>query len=179
PGTPAETAPLSRSDRPSVVGPEDPTTPYPLFLRGCVQKGFGRGSKELGIPTANLPDSSILPLTDLSLRGVYYGYARVSGLATPATRLEDIDLEIHPMVMSVGWNPYYKNERLTAEVHVMHEYASDFYSHEIIVIVLGYIRPELNYVSKAEALIEDINTDKQVAINSLSRPAYSAYRSDP
>ena len=28
------------------------------------------------------------------------------------------------------------------------QYASDFYSHEIVVVVLGYIRPELNYVSK-------------------------------
>jgi hypothetical protein len=75
-------------------------------------------------PPANLPDESIIPLTELSLRGVYYGYARVvshptsgasrTGLSTPATRLEDVDCQIHPMVMSVGWNPYYKNERLTA-----------------------------------------------------------------
>lgn len=76
------------------------------------------------MPLANLPDHSIQPLVSISLRGVYYGYARVlpdpshgasqSGLETPSTRLEDKDLQIHPMVMSVGWNPYYKNERLTA-----------------------------------------------------------------
>lgn len=28
------------------------------------------------------------------------------------------------------------------------QYRSDFYSHEILVVVLGYIRPELNYISK-------------------------------
>jgi hypothetical protein len=28
------------------------------------------------------------------------------------------------------------------------QYSSDFYSHEIQVVVLGYIRPELDYVSK-------------------------------
>lgn len=171
---PAETAPVSRADRPTIVGPEEPKSPYPLFLRGAVQKGFGRGSKELGIPTgaiaflqleysvgseragadcvscparssfsfatsarsvalrrlpslslpANLPDASILPLTSLSLRGVYYGYAKVLpkpahnasqiGTATPSTQLEQDDIQVHPMVMSVGWNPYYKNERLTA-----------------------------------------------------------------
>lgn len=32
------------------------------------------------------------------------------------------------------------------------QYASDFYSHEIFVVVLGYIRPELNYVSKGAAV---------------------------
>lgn len=75
-------------------------------------------------PPANLPDASILPLTSLSLRGVYYGYAKVLpkpahnasqiGTATPSTQLEQDDIQVHPMVMSVGWNPYYKNERLTA-----------------------------------------------------------------
>jgi len=30
-----------------------------------------------------------------------------------------------------------------------------------------------------EALIKDINTDVQVALNSLSRPGYAAYSSDP
>ena len=29
-----------------------------------------------------------------------------------------------------------------------------------------------------EALIEDINTDKQVALNSLARPAYREYAKD-
>ena len=66
------------------------------------------------------------------------------------------------------------------------------------VLVVGYIRPELDYVSKgepsverlpwrwgvhadiaAEALIEDINTDAKVALNSLARPSYAALASDP
>jgi hypothetical protein len=33
--------------------------------------------------------------------------------------------------------------------------------------------------SYTEALIDDINTDKQVALKSLARPAYSALKSDP
>lgn len=35
----------------------------------------------------------------------------------------------------------------------MHEYSSDFYSHEIQVVVLGYIRPELDYVSKGASRV--------------------------
>jgi riboflavin kinase len=76
------------------------------------------------------------------------------------------------MVMSLGWNPFYKNEKLTAvsyhhhtfhlkcffgfkhacpqEIHIMHEYKHDFYGYELRAIVLGYIRPELDYTSRGE-----------------------------
>jgi riboflavin kinase len=36
--------------RESIAGPEVPIAPYPVYLKGSVSKGFGRGSKELGIP---------------------------------------------------------------------------------------------------------------------------------
>lgn len=39
--------------------------------------------------------------------GVYFGYAQVYGLSGE-------ECKVHPMVMSLGWNPFYKNERLTA-----------------------------------------------------------------
>lgn len=52
------------------------------------------------------------------------------------------------MVMSVGFNPFYNNSVRSAEVHIMKEFEDDFYGHEMRVIVLGYIRPELNYISK-------------------------------
>jgi len=88
------------------------------------------------------------------------------------------DQRVFPMVMSIGWNPFYKNTTKTAEVHIIHKFESDFYGLEMRVVVLGYIRPEFNYVSK-EALIEDIEMDKRVAINSLSRNLYQDYSTDP
>lgn len=66
---------------------------------------------------ANLPDDSLGPITSVAKTGIYFGYARVHtqhegseavGTFTPA------DLVALPMVMSLGWNPYYKNEKLTA-----------------------------------------------------------------
>lgn len=75
----------------------------------------------------------------------------------------------------------------------MHEYSTDFYGSEMRVMVLGYIRPELDYTTRgtlihlseepysnhnSEALIEDIETDKKVAISSLARSAYAKYASD-
>lgn len=160
------------SPRPLVVGPDSPQPPFPIPLAGPVQKGFGRGSKELGCPTANLPDESIAPITSVAKTGVYYGYAKV--LPSHKQQLGIDDYAVFPMVMSVGWNPFYKNERLTAEVHIMHEFKADFYGYEMRALVLGYIRPELDYTSK-EALIEDIELDKKVALNCLARAAYQEY----
>ena len=34
-----------------IMGPEITEPPYPLKLSGLVTKGYGRGSKDLGIPT--------------------------------------------------------------------------------------------------------------------------------
>lgn len=33
---------------------------------------------------------------------------------------------------------------------MIHRFADDFYGHEMTVLVLGYIRPELDYTSKGE-----------------------------
>ena len=59
----------------------------------------------------------------------------------------------------------------------MHKFADDFYGRHLNLMILGFIRPEYDYVSK-ESLIEDIKTDIQVTTNSLARPAYSAYSKD-
>lgn len=40
-----------RARRPDVVGPEVPQKPFPILLSGAVQRGFGRGGKDLGCPT--------------------------------------------------------------------------------------------------------------------------------
>lgn len=52
------------------------------------------------------------------------------------------------------------------EVHIMHPFAHDFYGHEMSVLILGYIRPELDYVSKGMLAPVPAN---------LSRGSYSRY----
>jgi riboflavin kinase / FMN hydrolase len=53
----------------------------PLRIRGRVVRGFGRGSRELGIPTANVdPDALVTSLAE-AVTGVYVGWACV---VTPA-----------------------------------------------------------------------------------------------
>ena len=34
------------------------------------------------------------------------------------------------------------------EIHIIHTFPRDFYGYEMRAVVLGYIRPELDYVSR-------------------------------
>lgn len=163
------------------MGPASgPPPPFPLYLSGPVVRGFGRGSKELGIPTANLDraNDSLKKFLELAREaqqqagetsgaeqkvednsgsakgtGIYFGFARIlpgdrtaeprSGQGSIVPSQEDIsalprqtaaypsgpeqgahddvsgqglndDAKVWPMVMSVGWNPFYGNKELTA-----------------------------------------------------------------
>jgi len=82
------------------------------------------------------------------------------------------------MCMSIGWNPFYKNTVRSVEVHIMHHFETDFYGSHMNLSILGFIRPELDYVSK-EKLIEDIKTDIEVSGRSLAREPYARLRRDP
>ena len=68
-------APRSISSIGPTTGPE---LPFPLRVEGPVIKGFGRGSKELGIPTANIPiDGLNVGGREDVESGVYFGWARL------------------------------------------------------------------------------------------------------
>lgn len=81
------------------------------------------------------------------------------------------------MVMSIGWNPFYKNTVRSVEVHIMHDFEQDFYGSHMNLVILGFIRPEYDYVS-LESLVEDIRTDIRVARDSLAREAYARFREE-
>ncbi|KAF8533453.1 hypothetical protein BDD12DRAFT_760814 [Trichophaea hybrida] len=169
------------SERPLIAGPETgPEPPFPLRLSGPVIKGFGRGSKELQIPTANIPISGLsVGGCDNVDSGVYFGFVSLD-LSTPTTTIEG-ELKagnVFPMVMSIGWNPFYKNEVRSVEVHIIHDFSEDFYDVEMRLCILGWIRPEFDYVSK-EALIDDIRMDIRVGVESLKRPTYRRFLHDP
>ncbi|KAH6629033.1 riboflavin kinase [Boeremia exigua] len=191
-----------------IAGPDTPQAPFPLKLRGPVIKGFGRGSRELGIPTANIPLSglSINGHSDLD-SGIYYGFCTLDHStispnsttvpsATDDTSLPSkssshavLDLEytasvptaarspVYPTVLSIGYNPYYKNTTRSIEIHVLANFDADFYGAELSLVILGFIRPEYDYVSK-DALVEDIREDIRVAQRSLAREAYQACKED-
>ncbi|KAH0601594.1 hypothetical protein MHUMG1_00472 [Metarhizium humberi] len=175
---------MATTGRPSIVGPDSgPSAPYPYKMEGKVISGFGRGSKELGIPTANLPvDSALTPWISSIPSGVYFGYASLNLPAghpqRPASSSSSsspgpASFSVFPMVMSIGYNPFYKNTVRSAEVHVLHGFTADFYDAHMRLLILGFIREEKDYKS-LEALIDDINFDCEVAKSSLARQAWKA-----
>ncbi|CAL8344481.1 unnamed protein product [Lota lota] len=137
----------------------------PYFCRGEVVRGFGRGSKELGIPTANFPDSVVEYLPADIGTGIYYGWACVG------------NGDICKMVMSIGWNPYYKNTQKSMETHLIHTFKEDFYGEILSVVLAGYIRPERSFPS-LEALIAAINNDIEEAKFKLELPEHLKLKED-
>lgn len=176
--------------RPPTVVPDTVEAPYPVAFGLSIVCGFGRGSSELGIPTANVNLNEGLNQLDV---GIYYGWCRLNKVDREECQVkrndgntvsfnyghdlaaDEVDQAL-PMVMSIGYNPYYNNDKKTAEVHIIHDFPHNFYGAHIRGLVLGYIRPELDYTTK-EALIEDINKDIAIAKEVLARDAYSRYRS--
>ncbi|XP_074056550.1 riboflavin kinase [Macrotis lagotis] len=137
----------------------------PYFCRGQVVRGFGRGSKQLGIPTANFPEQVVdnLPC-DLST-GIYYGWASVG------------NGDVHKMVLSIGWNPYYKNTKKSVETHIIHTFKEDFYGEMLSIVITGYIRPEKNF-SSLDALISAIQSDIEEAKRQLDLPEHLKLKED-
>lgn len=139
----------------------------PYFAEGEVVSGFGRGSKELGIPTANFPETVIQQLPTSFECGVYYGWAKLSS-----------NPQVFKMTMCVGWNPYYHNTVKTMETHIIHQFDSDFYGDIMKIIVLGFIRPMCDFPS-LDALIKAIHNDIEVASNHLDTAESLKFKNDP
>ncbi|KAG9133796.1 hypothetical protein Leryth_018404 [Lithospermum erythrorhizon] len=138
----------------------------PWYVGGPVIKGFKRGSKMLGIPTANISTEGYSDVISEYPPGVYFGWA---GLRNHG---------VYKMVMSIGWNPYFNNAEKTMEPWLLHDFSEDFYGEELHLVIVGYIRPELNF-SSLESLIAKIHDDRSVAERALELPLYSKYKVDP
>jgi FAD synthase len=60
--------------------------------------------QELGVPTANICSQAIGSVLSEAVTGIYYGWASVGTKS-----------EVHKMVMSVGFNPFFGNTVKTCE----------------------------------------------------------------
>lgn len=129
----------------------------PYYCSGEVVRGFGRGSKELGIPTANFPEHVVDSLPPDLTTGIYYGWGAVG------------NGEVYKMVMSIGWNPFYKNTKKSVETHIIHQFPDDFYGEMLSIVIVGYIRPEKSFDS-LDALIAAIHSDIEEAKKQLDLP---------
>ncbi len=130
----------------------------PVVFCGEVIHGFGRGSKQLGCPTANIPVTPYAKqLTELPL-GVYWGVASVAD-------------RVYGMALNIGWSPFFANKEKTIEIHVLAQ-LEDFYGEHIACVALGYIRPEANFANVDElkqAIADDIEFARQQLQTPLAR----------
>ncbi|KFM23423.1 Pseudouridine-5'-monophosphatase [Auxenochlorella protothecoides] len=135
-------------------------------IRGTVVRGYGRGSKELGIPTANLDAESLRGSLGEAVTGIYAGWASVGRSS-----------EVYPMCMSVGFNPVFKNKQRVCEPWLLHEFDQDFYGEEIRLLVCAYLRPEADFVS-VQALVDRIHEDAAITRRALQDPLFAALKGD-
>jgi len=130
-----------------------------INLEGEIVKGFGRGSKEIGCPTANFSEEIVESKLPKSFNsGIYMGWARLDG---------DED-KVEKAVVSIGWNPFYGNTKKSVETHIIKNYNSDFYGRWMKLRICGFIRPELNF-NGLEELINAIKDDIEHAKTHLDK----------
>ena len=128
---------------------------YLAKTKGKVVKGYGRGAKELGFPTANLDKESVEELAHFMKNGVYCGYCKLGK-------------NVFPMVMSLGENDFYNNDKKSAEVHILKHFDEDFYGETLDVIVCEYIRNQMDF-SDVSQLIDAIKNDIVIARQILAK----------
>lgn len=139
-------------------------------INGTVVRGFGRGSKELGIPTANLDAASVHVALAEAVTGIYGGWASLG--------VDSSENKVYPMVMSVGWNPVFKNKEKTCEPWILHDFkGKSFYGECIRLVVVTFIRPEANFES-VDALVARIHKDAEVTLEALKHPQLEQYMHD-
>ena len=146
-----------------------------MRLAGPVVRGFGRGSKTLGIPTANLCTDALGPaIAHAACSGIYICWASVGEAAADGT-----PPPVHKGVMSIGHNPFFKDreQKKTCEPWILHDFGRDFYGEPLRLVVAGYIRPEADFTS-LEALIAQINDDADVARAALDLEPFASLRFD-
>jgi len=179
-----------------------------IKLRGKVVHGFGRGSKMLGFPTANLDPRAFNDQVRGAPRGVYIGFAQLkhiprvvsvpseqssedsgsaASLSNSAERkLSDTEdmkpetiSEVFPAMISIGTSPQFNDQvEDTVEAYIDHTFACDFYDDEISLLICGYIRPMGAYKS-LDDLIAVIRNDVRLGNEALNTPELAVLKQDP
>jgi riboflavin kinase len=138
----------------------------PLYFKGQVVRGFGRGSRTLGFPTANLDPKCFADKLTTSDEGVYFGWSRLNN-----------EEPIEQMVMSIGYNPQFGNQTKTVEVHILKEYNREFYGECLRVIAVGWIR-HMQRFADIESLVAAIKKDIAIAKERLKEPKNERFKYD-
>ena len=135
----------------------------PVGLRGPVARGYGRGGKKLGVPTANLPEGLFGDVLTQVPAGVYGAWAQL-GTETAAPR---------PAVVNVGYSPTFEgaeNAAKIAEAHLLDYDGADFYDEPLAIVLVSFQRPEMKFPD-FPTLLANIRNDIDVATAALASDA--------
>lgn len=121
-----------------------------LNISGPIVKGFGRGSKDLGFPTANIEVHENLPV----LLGIYAGIAKLDG-------------EFYKAAISVGVCPFYSNQQISYEVYIMNTFNDSLVGKRIECELLYYLRCESKF-RNVNDLIRVIELDVKLCLELLA-----------
>lgn len=149
-----------------------------VYVRNKVVKGFGRGSKELGCPTANVDGANSIDMQT----GIYCGLVQLVIRSKKEIQEEPGCREIYEetveklpyispvmgMVCSFGYNPQYGNKDRSLEVHILDNFKFNFYGAELRVLICKKLRDEEKYNTLDElkqAIANDIKSAKREVSN--------------
>ena len=129
-----------------------------IQLAGIVVKGFGRGSKQLGVPTANVEMTEV---NKAKTAGLVPGVYSAKALLTK----EGEEPKEYLCAMSIGWNPVYDNAEKTIEAFLVHDFAGEeFYGAHLTLNVTSFIRAEALF-GDFDSLIQAIQCDIQSVVD--------------
>ena len=121
---------------------------YDYIMDGVVVHGFGRGSKMLGFPTANIEVSND---TFLLKNGVYIVEMFVEGKWIPG-------------MASIGINPTFDDvHKVTIEVNLL-DFDKDIYGKKLTVNFRDFLHKEIKF-DNLDQLIQKLNKDKKITEN--------------
>jgi len=170
--------------------PHRPTRDVMRF-RGVVDRGYGRGGKKLGFPTANLQSSPSIrtALNDVPM-GVYFGWAVIEDSShecgSSGADICKVGRNVcHKAVVNVGFSPTFdgeENREKIIEAHLIlddveNDVKGDFYNETMRLALSGFLRYEKKFPSFPE-LIQAINRDVSNARDALGMQPFLALRSD-
>jgi riboflavin kinase len=112
-----------------------------ICVEGKITTGFGRGSKELGFPTANVDFALDLEL----IPGIYAGKVVM-------------DERNYKAAISIGYNPVFNNAKKSFEVYILSRFDESLVGKNIKCQLCFYLRCEANFRS-LEDLIWAITAD--------------------
>lgn len=147
------------------------------YVRNKVIHGFGRGSRELGCPTANVDGIQHLTLPT----GIYCGLAQLIIHNQDQVQADSKNEEayekivqklpyvskVQGMVASFGFNPQYGNKERSLEVHILEDFGFNFYGAELRVLICKKMRDEKKY-NTLDELKDAIASDIRNAKNEVS-----------